>query len=248
LSPDLIDSIKQGHCVRTLYVTAGDAGSKNYYWLGRQQGSEAAYSKMIGKDVPWIERIVKVSDNAYVTIANPKGNRNVSLIFVHLPDGGPSGNGFTATNHETLAKLEAGNVNLIHAVDRQSSYGLDDLTKLLANLMQIYQPAEIRTQGNYSTPQGKDHGDHIAVGQLVNRAYSQYEQQQFDNDITIPLKFYIGYPVGQLPENVSGDELSLKQAAFFDYAKYDGATCNSLEVCSNAAYGLYLPRQYQIPE
>jgi hypothetical protein len=37
-----------------------------------------------------------------------------------------------------------------------------------------------------------------------------------------------------------------KEAAFFEYAGFDGGVCHSVAQCSkNPAYGAYLPRQYQ---
>jgi hypothetical protein len=61
MNPDLLHDISAGHCIRTIYITAGDAGSGQLYWLSRQQGSEAAYSSMIGSHDIWIERIIETT-------------------------------------------------------------------------------------------------------------------------------------------------------------------------------------------
>lgn len=45
LSPDLINDIASGRSVRTVFLTAGDAGNGRDYWISRQAGSQAAYSK-----------------------------------------------------------------------------------------------------------------------------------------------------------------------------------------------------------
>src|ERR1700749_3509165 len=45
LSPDLLHAIQGGGKVRTIFVTAGDAGSGTSYWTGRQNGMLAAYAQ-----------------------------------------------------------------------------------------------------------------------------------------------------------------------------------------------------------
>src|SRR5262245_24302675 len=47
-SPDLLAAIQAGRCVRTIFVTAGDAGAASWYWSGREDGARAAYAQMIG--------------------------------------------------------------------------------------------------------------------------------------------------------------------------------------------------------
>jgi LmbE family N-acetylglucosaminyl deacetylase len=247
MNPDLLHDIKDGHCVRTIYVTAGDAGAGQFYWLSRQQGSEAAYSEMLGSpgDI-WIDRIVKLGDNKFITVANPRGNSKISLIFVHLPDGNPKGTGFPADHFQSLARLDSGVISSVDSVDGQSAYNSTGLATALTVLMHTYQPAEIRTQADDPGHRFPDHSDHMAVSRFVKRAYTDYENQQFEGRLTVPIKFYMGYPIHELPQNVTGDDLLEKEAAFFEYAGFDGGVCHSVAQCSkNPAYGAYLPRQYQ---
>jgi LmbE family N-acetylglucosaminyl deacetylase len=247
MNPDILRRIKAGHCIRSVYITAGDAGAGKLYWLGREQGSEAAYSTMLGIDDIWIERIIKLGDHQFITVANPKGNSNISLIFLHLPDGNLKGQGFGASNFESLAKLGSGAIKQIHAVDNQSYYNADDLVAALTALMHTYQPAEIKTQANHISSVYPDHSDHMAVGNFVKQAHSQYEDKQFDNRVNIPLDFYIGYPVHERAANVSGDDLSQKETLFAAYSKFDHRVCQSAQRCmKDPAYGAYLPRQYKL--
>lgn len=53
LSPDLLHDIQAGRCVRTVYLTAGDAGRGERYWLGREDGVRAAYAQMAGVADRW---------------------------------------------------------------------------------------------------------------------------------------------------------------------------------------------------
>jgi LmbE family N-acetylglucosaminyl deacetylase len=246
MNPDLLHDIKAGHCVRTIYMTAGDDGAGKFYWLSREQGSEAAYAAMLGSNDVWIQRIVELSDHEFITVANPKGNAKISLIFMHLPDGNLKGEGFKSSHDESLAKLAAGKIGVIHSVDNQSYYSSAQLVTALSTLFSIYQPAAIHTQAGFVSSKYPDHSDHLTVGQYAKQAYKQYEYQQYANQVLIPLKFYIGYPIHQMPVNISDGELQAKEAAFLAYAKHDGGVCQTLQTCQqNPAYGAYLARQYQ---
>jgi LmbE family N-acetylglucosaminyl deacetylase len=246
MNPSLQHDIQAGHCIRTVYMTSGDAGASKYYWVGREQGSEAAYSSMLGIDDIWIERLVRLPSGQFITVANPRGNSRVSLIFMHLPDGNLQGQGFASSNYESLARLEAGGIDLIHAVDHQSAYDAGALSTALTTLMRSYQPDQVRTQANLVSTVNQDHSDHMAVGRMTQGAYQNYLQQQYDGQPLIPLQFYVGYPIRGMAANVSGADLQNKERTFFAYAKYDNGVCGSERECSlSSNYGLYLKREYQ---
>ncbi len=246
MSPDLLDNINAGYCVRTVYITAGDAGAGYYYWLGREQGSQAAYSKMLNFTDIWVERIVQIGDNQYVTVANPRGNPKISLIFMHLPDGNLKGQGFGVNNFESLAKLKSGAITNLNAVYGGSSYTSSSLVEALTSLMQAYSPTEIHTQSTESLNGVTDHSDHNSVGVFTQRAYSQFETERFADKIKIPIKYYLGYTVHSLPVNLTADQITTKENIFMTYSNHDGGVCHSLIQCSrDPAYGIYLLRQYQ---
>ncbi|HSX33774.1 MAG TPA: PIG-L family deacetylase [Candidatus Saccharimonadales bacterium] len=249
INPDLQHDISAQHCVRTIYVTSGDAGADKYYWVGREQGSEAAYSNMLGSDSIWVERLARLPSGQFVTVANPRGNSRVSLLFMHLPDGNLRGQGFPSAHNESLAQLESGGISTIQTIDHQSTYTLDNLSTSLTALMHLYQPTEVRTQANVSSRTYPDHSDHMAVGRIAQTAYEGYLLQQYDGQPLIPLKFYVGYPIHGMAANVAGQDLQDKEQAFFAYAKYDHSVCNSEQQCAlNSNYGWYLKREYQDTE
>ena len=242
MNPDLIHTLRKGNCVRSIYLTAGDSGSGPLYWLGREEGSEAAYAQMLGiKDPVWNTRTVRLSKTAYISLSNPKNNPNVSLIFLHLPDGNPDGQGFNVTNYESLAKLANRTITKIHSVDGHSSYTSDQLITALTELVNVYQPDEIRTQATHNlSGRFVDHSDHLAAGIFAKHAHQKYSQQRE----ATPIKFYVGYPIRNQPENVSPDDIAATEKAFFSYAGYDQSTCSSVETCSDMSYIHYLNRQY----
>ncbi len=75
---------------------------------------------------------MKLGEDMFVTIANPKGNPKVSLIFMRLPDGSPSGQGYNVSQSESLERLELKQRPLIHSVDKQSKYSNEQLAVALA--------------------------------------------------------------------------------------------------------------------
>lgn len=245
MSPDLLQDIKNERCVRTIYMTAGDAGKNRFYWLNRERGAEAAYSNMLASSVPWTERIVQLPGGQIVTIANPRGNTKVSLIFMHLPDGGLDGKGYDPTSHQTLAKLQRGTIPSIQAVYNDSRYTLQDVTATLVRLMQTYRPSEVRTQSTQAGKAHPDHGDHNVVGVITTQAKQQYQQKQYENEVVIPIKYYLGYTGRDKPQNVFGELLKQKEQAFNAYTSFDNVGCTTMEACDKMpTYGSYLKRQY----
>jgi len=141
-----------------------------------------------------------------------------------------------------------GRERLLHSVYSQSAYTKAQLTTALSTLMHVYQPAEIRTQSSYPSSQYPDHSDHVTTGRFATAAYDEYEQRQYEGAVTIPLHYYIGYPVHGMPANVSGTELDDKTRTFLAYAQYDPGVCHTVEECNaTPTYGAYLARQYQNP-
>jgi len=248
MNPDIMRDIQAGKCSRTIYLTAGDAGSGRYYALKREQGSEAAYSTMLGQPQSWVQRTVKLADKQFVTVATPKNNPKLSLIFMHLPDGNLVGQGFAATHNQSLDHLNSSALKRIHSIDNQSVYTSMQLIQALTTLMNTYQPSEIRLQSAYNDPVYPDHSDHRAAGSYAQAATTAYVQQPSRVGLQIPKLFYIGYPVHGLPENVTGQDLVDSIKVFLEYAKYDGRVCQTESQCDRTpTYNAYLRTQYQAP-
>lgn len=241
MNPDLLQSINAGHCVRTVYLTAGDSGSDVFYWLARERGSMAAYSKMLNSNSPWIERTIKLSDQLYVAAASPRANDNFTLIFLRLADGSPEGKGYGSSNLESLQQLATAEIATMKAVDKQSNYSLEQVLLVIEKFMQIYRPAEVRTMSPQDhDPEAKEHSDHMATGVLTSKAYYNYQGGK-----PMPITYYLGYPTRNMPVNIFDADLQQKTDAFLAYGRFDGATCRSEQECNDSGnYGLYLSRQY----
>jgi hypothetical protein len=124
-------------------------------------------------------------------------------------------------------------------VDGQSTYTKSDLIDLLAQLMKFYRPDEIDTQTPLSASATvQDHSDHITTGQLAAAAQAQYAQ-------AAPIKYYTGYPIGLLPQNVSGQDLTDTTAAFHAYVPHDMQVClNPADCAPSGPYATWLMREY----
>lgn len=244
MNPDILHDFQAGNCQRTVYITAGDAGLK-FQWLTREQGSEAAYAQMLGVTRPtWTERTLELGKGRYVKVANLKEKPEVSLIFMHLPDGNLGGSGFAATGSQSLEKLRNNQIRRIKTVDGQSSYTPTELTDSLFELMQIYQPTLVRTQSTVQSEEFPDHSDHQRVSDFATEAWQRYQDSIGADNLVIPLSYYVGYPVRTYAANVDGDDLAQKEAAFFAYARHDGSVCGSIKQCANTpTYKAYLEHQ-----
>lgn len=239
MNPDLLHDLQSGGCLRTVYLTAGDAGLSSRYWLGREKGEEAAYDSMAGRGSSlWLERYVEVNSHEYIKMASPRGNPYITLIFIELPDGNVPGNGFLRTHYESLAELDDGTISKMQAVNGQSSYTKDDLTSLLVSLMNYYHPNQVDAQTPVNMSAAHiDHSDHMAAGQFSEAAFAQYGQD-------IPITYYTGYPIDQLPANISGQDLVDKSAAFYAYAVHDSLICKNPAQCAGGPYPGWLGREY----
>lgn len=248
MNPDIAKDITEKKCVRTVYLTAGDAGGGRQYWLSREQGSQAAYGYMASARMNWLQRTVKLPGGQYVTVASLPGNNRLSLMYMHLPDGGLHGQGYTGSHRQSLDELETGSVAQLSAVDGQSTYSHADLTNALVALMQAYRPAYIRTLSSLPGRQYIDHSDHLATSRIVTEAYSQYQAGQYPAHSMTLLRYYLGYPVRELPANLSGEAFEQKQRIFLAYSRYDGSACQTARQCAKTpTYSAYLHRQYALP-
>lgn len=245
LSPDILHDVQSGKCVRTIFLTAGDAGAKEYYWLGREHGSQLAYSAMTAEsDDLWIQRIIKLKDKEFVRITTPRENPRISLVYFRLPDGGLQGKGFSGDSYQSASKLLSGSMASLTAVDGQSSFTASGLTEALTELMRFYAPDTVRSQSTRNILSKNpyiDHADHVAAGHFAKNAFQAYGHGT--------LALYYGYPVHGMPANLSVADHAQKEQIFLTYGQSDTGVCHTTQECSaTATYNSYLWRQYSAPQ
>ena len=240
LSPNLLHAIQAGGNVRTIYVTAGDAGSTTTYWQGRVSGMQAAYAEMAGVSNTWTQTDAGISGHP-MPLYTLNGMPSISLIFMRLPDGNPSGTGYASTNFESLQELWTGAISSITTVDGASSYTKASLTATLTTLMTAFQPGAINTQDYVGTYGDGDHSDHHTVAYLTQAAQLNYSASH-------TFTGYQDYPDTALPANVVGADLTAKTNAFYTYTPFDAFICQSPSSCAGSDYPLWLQRQYTVSQ
>lgn len=238
-NPDLQRDIRAKHCVRTVFLTAGDSGGGPDYWRQRQNGIRAAYNHMLDSEQTWNNQIVRFDTGQELLLSSPNAISTVTLAFMNMPDGNPHGSGFGVSAYQSLQKLLNGEITHIKTVGDEATYTSAQLLTALDELFLFYKPAEVRTFA-IAEP---DHSDHLATGNFVRVALQQSARK---GHVDASLQTYLGYSVEGFDENVTGDDFAAKETTFYRYGNYDNATCNHSETCMmQTIYGTYLTRQYR---
>jgi LmbE family N-acetylglucosaminyl deacetylase len=236
LSPDVLHDIEAGRCVRTVYVTAGDAGHKEDYWGGREAGARAAYAAMAGVEDAWTASDAGVPGRSILKetlTAAP----NISLVFLRLPDGRRTGAGNAVHDYESLMRLWQGDIPEMTAVDSSETYTAADLHLTLSDLLIGFGPTTVRTQ-DWTIPfRHGDNADHTATALFA---------QEADQDYTAGhrLLAYGGYPQWTRPANVSGADLQAKARVLLTYAGHDRQMCVKPWCTGALVSSLRVGRQY----
>ncbi|MFS2032005.1 PIG-L family deacetylase, partial [Curtobacterium sp. CT11-45] len=238
---ELRKDIDADKCVRSVIVTAGDAGKSATYWKGRQTGLEAAYANLAGVTSAWTSGSVSAGGKTVVTrtlTADPR----LSLVYLQLPDGNIDGSGFAATRYQSLQKLYQRSITSMSTVSGATygtTYTLAQLQATVLALMTGYGPQEVHTLDHVGTYGDGDHSDHHTVAYLTKSA-----QQQLTTAST--LTGYMGYPIADKPSNLTAAQTQAKGNAFFAYSAYDAETCASVASCSSRPEGSWLSREYTV--
>ena len=217
ISPDLLNDLSAGRCVRTLYVSAGDADLDPDYWAQRERGIEAAYASMAGVPNTWTtSTLTAASKSLRLRTLTGVG---VSLVYMRLPDGFPLGSGSATYGYQSIKKLLDGSISTITAVDGSNSYTSTSLRNAMLDVMRASNATSVRTLDyvhSYGFTGGgwTDHYDHLASAYVASDASDAYAAAH-------RLTGYMGYPVTGQAVNVSGTSLTRKTAAFQTYADYD---------------------------
>ena len=239
LAPDLYTDLRAGRRVRTIFVTAGDAGKGSTYWQRREEGARAAYAQMLGVANSWRFGNVSIAGHRIrlVTLARRPA---VSLVFMRLPSGSPKGTGYARNGNESLQKLWTGAISRLHAVDGSTSYTKASLQETVTGLMASVRPDAIHTQDYQGSYGDGDHSDHHTVGYVTRAASARLANPHV-------LVAYQGYGISNRPSNLSAGQTRIKQNAFLAYSAYDSETCKTLETCRKRyarKYYAWFSRQY----
>ena len=236
--------MRSGRCVRTVFLTAGDAGKPATYWEGREVGAEAGYAGMLGVANQWTSSQLD-ADGHSIRLETLAALPRISIVYMRLPDGTPNGAGTAMYGNESLAKLwrdgsgEPGStIDDIEAVDGSETYDYDELVDALDALIAGFGPTQIATQ-DYLLPLvgPDDHADHVATGKFAEEAAGLYASPN-------RLRGFLGYDSADRPVNVFGDLLAEKSEAFYAYGEHDSDACFDAASCKDTPYEKWLAREY----
>jgi LmbE family N-acetylglucosaminyl deacetylase len=236
MNPDIQRDIRADRCVRTVYLTAGDAGRDVGYWSAREAGEKTAYATMAGLPNDWSDETTSV-EGRDVRRSRLAGTQ-VELVFLRLPDGF-DGTGSDRYLGQSLPKLWDGRLARITAVDQSAAYSREELIGVVRALLapaSLVRLQDFRGDSNADN----DHHDHHAA------AYFAYAAQRL---LSTPHETtaYRGYSISDFPANVTGADLDLKKSTFFGYAAFDDLLdCKDDVTCAPSVYRPWLERQYPV--
>ncbi|PLB52519.1 hypothetical protein P170DRAFT_350588 [Aspergillus steynii IBT 23096] len=246
----------------TIFLTAGDAGNTSTYWLSRESGIRASYATMLSAPNTWIESSTDAEVPGHSVAMFTLSTYPVSLAFLRLPDGFLDGRGFERTGNRSLRRLWDGEVQSLQALavdglgedggreggGKGEVYTNETVVSVLGGLVRAFKPEVVSLQ-NYKSGEG-DHSDHFYgarfAREAVRWAFPDYDSGSGSGEGGVKVIGYVGYPVIERPENVRGEELEEKNAAFYAYAKHDWMTCESDEDCVGKYEVRWLTREYTI--
>jgi len=237
-SPDLAQDVLAGRCVRTVFLTAGDAAQGETYWRSREAGSLAAYAEMAGVADRWSSSDAGLPDHA-VRLMTLTDAPRVSVVFMRLPDGNRAGTGTFVHDYESLRRLWDGDIPTIDAVDGSATYTDASLTSTLTDLMTGFHATTVRTQDWTIEFRHGDNADHTATALFARQADHGYHSAH-------TLLAYGGYPMWTRLPNVTGADLKAKKNAFLAYAAHDSKICLEPWCPGDLVSTLRLARQYVV--
>jgi hypothetical protein len=242
-NPDIWKPIRQGHQVRTMYLTAGDSCRGKAYWRGRENGIKAAYASMAGVANSWT--FISRYRSAHLYTLNGTASR-VSVVFLRLPGG------TCYANTKSLRRLWEGKVARIAALDATASYTRSGLIATVLNQVNNFLPHYLGIQDKTAqAPAGQnpydyqlyypecrvmmvsDHPDHIAAAFFADAVHTRYTR-------THTLIRYRGYNISNEPVNLTTTDSNEKRTVFNTYRAHDPALPDPLA----CIYHPWILRQY----
>lgn len=240
-NPTISDAIAAGECVRTVFLTAGDAGKGLDYMQARELGILRAYNAMRGQEGLWHADEITLDSGLHIRRLTPDADPRISVAYVRLPDGNISDGGFSATGFATLSKLFDGSVGTLSPVGSGPAVSREQLVASLREIADAVRPSRTLThipRGSAFAP--GDHPDHSVVGSLVREALGS------DAAVGPGIRYFVGYPSQDLPANVGGAILDAKVDTYRIYTQQDRVIrCSDRDGClKTRKFGEWLQRSY----
>lgn len=234
MQPDLLEAVRRGEGVTSVYVTAGNGRNGVDAADQRYEGLMSAYAAA-ANETAWKCGTTEIA--GHIAEHCRLREHRVSLVFLGYPDGGKEGEMETSLLH----LWEGSTTNVTTIAHDTSTYDREQLVATVAQIVRITQPARVRTLDVAST-HGRDHSDHMLVGALAVLAIAQANGNP-------ELLSYRGYNIAEEPANKIP---AIFDAAFSVLSRYEacaadcGASCG--EACTTivASHVAWLQRRYAV--
>jgi len=250
LNPDIAHDISQGACVKTVYVTAGDAGRGSVFWRAREKGAEAASASLAGVASHWSTTTVKTAGGT-AQLATLTTHPQIQSEFLRLPDGGilVSYWRWNAFGYASMASLWDNPSTSTPTVDAASRYDRAALLSTLQSIIKGFNPNVIRIQNRFVYPDSDvDHSDHHMAARFTAAAAKAA-------GFTGTLWSYLGYDLNArsdiLPPNLDDDPTGQQRKvdAMIAYTRFDPGPCASPPCTDISGFGgdyqAFLKAQYR---
>lgn len=239
-NPSLLHDIYVFKCVTTIVMTSGDRGSGGNFSRSLERGIQESYALManLRVDKPATqETTVRVGTNELHSWSL-EGMHNIQIIYLRLPDGGPSGHGYDATGRASLSKLYYKEIDSINTTDGNATYTLRDIKELIAFILHERKPNVVHIlnhQAKFSDTHSasSDHADHIVSAKLVRGVVTAEKINatvKSSVDLHVASVFYSNHRAGTPPVMLGGSRqtstlrIAISQRSMLPYPNTPSST------------------------
>ncbi|MEV0682001.1 PIG-L family deacetylase [Actinosynnema sp. NPDC050436] len=233
MNPDVRDSVRSGHRLMTVFLTAGEAEEPdaNGYSAARQAGARAAYARMAGVPDEWDGSTLALAGGRTGERYSLRSRPHVALVFINLPeDADPRADG----GRGALSRMwqDRGGWVAVDTlvptggqVSEPSRYTGNGLIKVLAKLMEGFRPTVLRVQDSDPDPDYPfwlplhDHPDHVMGARFAEAAARVYRRSP--DRPALSVIGYRDYNTDSAPANLSPEQQDDKVGTFGAYQKHD---------------------------
>ncbi|HEY6025245.1 MAG TPA: hypothetical protein VIV34_13830 [Pseudolabrys sp.] len=200
-----------------VHVTAGDAGlgtgnggRKHPLYVARENGAECAIRFMADSNDRTPDEKVVSAPTFNGRAIRRISYRNTVAFFLRLPDGGPDGNGYGDTGHQSLKRLADGQIGALTAIDGTASYrGWSELTETLRSIIDFERghslSVELHVPELDLARNVNDHPDHYMTAKAALAATKSLNARRIH---------HVGYASAKSPENLQGEDRDMKCAVY----------------------------------
>jgi LmbE family N-acetylglucosaminyl deacetylase len=236
MQPDVLEAIRRGEGVTSVYVTAGNGEHGEVEAaLRRYDGIKSAYGYVAGASLDAWRCGTIVLDGHTVEHCR-LAEQNLSLVFLGYPDGGKQGEFANSLLHLWQGAIDSATTISPHP----TRFDRDALIAVTAEIMRLVDPLRVRTLEIAGT-HGRDHADHVVVGALTVLALAAANR-------TTELLAYRGYTISDEPANKLAPifDASFAMLARYEACAADCAPCGEACTTVDDQHVDWLLRRYAI--